>query len=151
MDSGVDLLAVVVLGSGADSFHRLVFVSGSEFSLFTELLSLGDDGDSLAFWAGFVEEVDGFLVLKGGWGIGLDGGEGSGVDLSQQRIILGGGGEDEVHVLLLDVKTDGDLPWNSDAEGSDGLDGVGGSEGRQMVVDGGDSLEVESEPDFVVP
>lgn len=151
MDSGVDLLAVVVLGSGTDSFHRLVFVSGSEFSLFTELLSLGDDGDSLAFWAGFVEEVDDFLVLKGGWGIGLDGGESSSVDLSQQRILLSGSGEDKVHVLLFDVNSDGDLPWDSDSESSDCLDGVGGSEWRQMVVDGGESLEVESKPDFVVP
>jgi hypothetical protein len=144
VDSGVDLLTVVVFGSSADTFHEFVLVSRSQFSFFSELLSLRNDCDSLAFWASFVEEVHNFLVLEGSGGIGLDGGESSRVNLSQHGVLLGWGGENEVDGLLLHIQTNADLSWNSDSEGSDGLNGVSSSEWRQMVVDGRDSVEVES-------
>jgi len=151
MDTGVNLLTVKVLGSSLNTFHEFVLVSRSEGTFFTVLLSLGNDSVSFAIWTGLVKEIDDFLVTKGSWGVIEDRGDSGGMDLGDNWVFFSGSVDDKVEGLLLDVKTNAHLTWDSDAEGTDSRDGVGTSESWEMVVDRGPSVDVELETHVVVP
>lgn len=144
MDAGVDLLAIEVLGTSLDTFHELVLVAGSELALFAVLLSLGDLSLAFASGAGLVEQVGNILIAEGGRSIANNGGDGGGVDLGHDGIFLCWGVDYEVDRVLLDIQSDAHLTWDANAEGTDGLDGVSGSESWEMVVHGGGSVNVES-------
>lgn len=145
VNAGVNLFAVVVLDSSLDSFHELVLVSRSELAFFTVLFALGDDGISLASWAGLVEKVDNFLVAEGGRGVILNGSNSGGVNLGDNWVFGGWCVDDKVKGLLLDVKTNAHLTWETSTDGTDGRNGVGTSESWKMVVDRGATVEVDPE------
>lgn len=151
METGMNLLAVVVLDSSLDSFHELVLVSRSELTSFTVFLSLGDLSVSLALWASLVEKVNNFIVVEGSWGITQNGGEGGGVNLGEDGIFLSWCVDDKVDGVLLEVDTNAHVTWDTGTEGTDGADGVSASESWKMVVDGGLSVNVELEAEVVVP
>jgi hypothetical protein len=151
MDARVNLLTVKVLNSSLDSFHELVLVAGSKLTGLAVFLSLCDLGNTLACWASLVEELDNIVIVLRSWGITVDRGDSGGVNLGKDGIFIGGGVDDKVDGVLLDIKSNAHVTWDADTKGTDSLDRVSTSESWEMVVDRGMSVNVELEAEVVVP
>lgn len=150
MNSRVDLFAIVVFGTGTDSFHGFVLVSRSQFAFLTEFVSFGDHCESLAGWASLVKKVDDFIVLHGSRSVRVDRGDSGGMNLSQNWVIIMGSRHNKVDGVLFHVESNADFPWDADSHGANSFDGVSGSEGGQMVVDSRNAVHVHLNTDFVV-
>jgi len=151
VDTAVDLLTVKIFDSSLDSFHEFVLVSRSKLTGLTVLLTLGDLGNTQASWASLVKEVNNFAVVEGSWGVIEDSGDGRSVNLGDNWVFFSWGVDDKVDGLLLNIKTNAHLTWDTDSEGADSTDRVSTAESWEMVVDRRLTVEVELETNVVVP